>query len=253
MPIIPYQRVADVISKHLWLFLVASLFVQCAIAQTDSTTALREKAVEQNLHYLAIIKGHPDPGMSLADQMSRLHVPGVSIAVIHDKRIDWSKGYGVARLGGPPVSASTTLFSAASMSKPVTAMAVLRLVQEGKIDLDVDVNTYLKSWKIPANEYTKNHPVTVRELLSHTSGIGTHGGMIYDPDKGVPSMLEILDGKPPATTPPVRVESEPGQKYAYANGGYMILELLITELTGKPFAEAMRVGVGAYWNEPEHL
>ncbi len=171
--------------------------------------------------------------------MSRLHVPGVSIAVIHDKRIDWSKGYGVARLGGPPVSAST-LFGAASMSKPVTAMAVLRLVQEGKIDLDVDVNTYLKSWKIPANEYTKNHPVTVRELLSHTSGIGTHNGAIYDPDKGVPSMLEILDGKPPATTPPVRVEWEPGKKYAYANGGYMILELLITELTGKSFAEAMR-------------
>ena len=108
------------------------------------------------------------------------------------------------------------------MSKPVTAMAVLRLVQEGKIDMDVDVNTYLKSWKIPANEYTKDHPVTVRELLSHTSGIGTHGGMIYDPDKGVPSILEILAGKPPATTPPVRVESEPGQKYAYANGGYLI-------------------------------
>jgi CubicO group peptidase (beta-lactamase class C family) len=227
--------------KHFWLSLIASIFVQGSISQTtDGSAARHEKAVEGNLHYLAIIKGHPDPGMSLADQMSRLHVPGVSIAVIHDKRIDWSKGYGEARRGGPPVSASTTLFSAASMSKPVTAMAVLRLVEEGKIDLDVDVNTYLKSWKIPVNEYTKDHPVTVRELLSHTSGIGTHGGMIYDPDKGVPSMLEILDGKPPATTPAVRVESEPGQKYAYANGGYMILELLITELTGKPFAEAMK-------------
>jgi CubicO group peptidase (beta-lactamase class C family) len=163
----------------------------------------------------------------------------VSIAVIHDKRIDWSKGYGVARLGGPPVSAST-LFGAASMSKPLTAMAVLRLAQEGKIDLDVDVNTYLKSWKIPANEYTENHPVTVRELLSHTSGIGTHNGMIYDPDKGLPSVLEILEGKSPAKTPAVHVESEPGKKYAYANGGYLILELLVTELTGKSFAEAMR-------------
>ena len=225
--------------KHLWFSLIASLLVQCAIGQTDGSAARREKAVEENLRHLAVIKGRADPGMSLSDQMLRLHVPGVSIAVIHDKRIDWSKGYGVARLGGPPVSAST-LLGAASMSKPVTAMAVLRLAQEGKIDLDVDVNTYLKSWKIPANEYTKNHTVTVRELLSHTSGIGTHNGAIYDPNKGVPSMLEILDGKPPATTPPVRVESEPGRKYAYANGGYMILELLISELTGKPFAEAMR-------------
>lgn len=224
--------------KHLWFPLMVSLFVQGAMGQTDGSTARHEKAVEENLHYLAVIKGRPDPGMSLADQMSRLHVPGVSIAVIHNQRIDWSKGYGLTRLGGPPVSTST-LFGAASMSKPVTAMAILRLVQEGKIDLDVDVNTYLKSWKIPANEYTKDHPVTVRELLSHTSGIGTHSGMIYDPDKGIPSVLEILDGKAPATTAPVRVESEPGKKYAYANGGYLILELLITDLTGKPFAEAM--------------
>jgi CubicO group peptidase (beta-lactamase class C family) len=140
--------------KHLGLSLIASLFVQCAIGQTDDLTARHEKAVEENLRHLAVIKGRPDPGMSLADQMLRLHVPGVSIAVINDKRIDWSKGYGVMRLGGPPVSGST-LFSAASMSKPVTAMAVLRLAQEGKINLDVDVNTYLKSWKIPANEYTK--------------------------------------------------------------------------------------------------
>src|SRR4029077_777891 len=126
-----------------------------AIGQTDLSAARHEKAVEENLRYLAVIKGRPDPGMSLADQMLRLHVPGVSVAVIHNKRIEWSKGYGLARLGGPPVSAST-IFGAASMSKPVTAMAVLRLAQEGKIDLGADVNTYLKSWKIPANEYTKD-------------------------------------------------------------------------------------------------
>jgi CubicO group peptidase (beta-lactamase class C family) len=226
--------------KHFWVSLIISLFVQGAVGQTTDDSATRhEKAVEENLHYLAVIKGRPDPGMSLADQMVRLHVAGLSIAVIHDQRIDWSKGYGVGRLGGTPVSAST-VFGAASMSKPVTAMAVLRLAQEGKIDLDADVNTYLKSWKIPGNEYTKNHSVTVRELLSHTSGIGTHSGAIYDPNKRVPSMLEILDGKPPATTAPVRVESEPGKKYAYANGGYMILELLVSEVTGKSFAEAMR-------------
>ena len=225
--------------RYLWFSLMASVFVAGATGQTqDGVSARREKMVEENLHYLTVIKGRPSPGMSLADQMSRLHVPGVSIAVIHDKRIDWGKGYGVASLGGSPVSAST-LFGAASMSKPVTAMAVLHLAQEGKIDLDADVNTYLKSWKIPANEYTQNHPVTVRELLSHTSGIGTHNGALYDPDKGLPSTLEILDGKHPATTPPVRVESEPGKKYAYANGGYLILELLISDLTGKPFAKAM--------------
>lgn len=219
--------------------LIVGLDVLCAMGQAiNDLPAHHEKAVEENLRYATVIKGRPDPGMSLLEQMSKLHVPGVSIAVVHGMRVEWAKGYGVSRLGGPPVSTST-LFSAASMSKPLTAMAVLRLVQEGKVDLDTDVNTYLKSWKLPANQYTKKHPVTIRELLNHTSGIGTHSGAIYDPNKGVPSTLQILDGKSPATTPPVRVESEPGRKYAYANGGYLILELLITDLTGETFAQAM--------------
>ena len=219
--------------------LIVGLDVLCAMGQAiNDLPAHHEKAVEENLRYATVIKGRPDPGMSLLEQMSKLHVPGVSIAVVHGMRVEWAKGYGVSRLGGPPVSTST-LFSAASMSKPLTAMAVLRLVQEGKVDLDTDVNTYLKSWKLPANQYTNKHSVTIRELLNHTSGIGTHSGAIYDPNKGVPSTLQILDGTTPATTPPVRVESEPGRKYAYANGGYLILELLITDLTGETFAQAM--------------
>ena len=224
--------------KHLWFSLIASLFVQGAIGQSDGSAARHEKAVEENLRYLAVIKGRPDPAMSLADQMLRLHVAGVSIAVIHDRRIDWSKGYGVARLGRPPVSA-LTVFGAASMSKPVAAMAVLRLVQEGKIDLDADVNTYLKSWKIPANEYTKDHAVTVRELLSHTSGIGTHSGGIYDPDKGVPSVLALLDGTPGNDNSSSRGIGA-GQEVCVRQWRVPDPEPLITRLTGKPFAEAMR-------------
>jgi CubicO group peptidase (beta-lactamase class C family) len=141
--------------RDLLFSLMASLFVLGAMGQTSDRSAThREEAVEENLNHLTVIKGRSDPGMVLVNQMSRLHVPGVSIAVISGKRVDWSKGYGVARLGGPPVSEST-LFSAASMSKPVTAMAVLRLAQEDRIGLDADVNTYLKSWKIPANQYTR--------------------------------------------------------------------------------------------------
>jgi CubicO group peptidase (beta-lactamase class C family) len=109
--------------------------------------------------------------MFLLDQMSQLRVPGVSIAVIHNGKLEWAKGYGVTKLGGPPVSPDT-VFNAASMSKPLTAIAVMRLVQEGKVDLDRDVNSYLTTWKIPENQYTVLHKVTVRELLGHTSGIG---------------------------------------------------------------------------------
>jgi CubicO group peptidase (beta-lactamase class C family) len=225
---------------NLWFRLILCLCLLSAMGQTlRSNTADRRKAVEENLRHETVIKGQPDPGMLLIEEMSRLHVPGVSIAVVHDMKVEWAKGYGVARLGGPPVTPST-LFGAASMSKPLTAMAVLRLAQEGKIDLDTDVNVYLKSWKLPANEFTRSHPVTIRELLNHTSGIGTHSGGIYDPDKGLPSTLQMLDGKAPSTTAPVRVEAEPGSKYAYANGGYLILQLLITDLTGETFAKAMQ-------------
>ena len=199
----------------------------------------QEIAVEHNLLYYTVIRNHPDPPMSLVDQMARRHVPGVSIAVIHNGKIEWAKAYGVTKLGGPPVTPET-IFGAASMSKPLTAMAVLQLAQEGRIDLDRNVNDYLKSWKLPENQYTVRKKVTVRELLSHTSGIGTHNGAIYNPAKGIPTVLQILNGEKPATTPPVRVEAEPGSKYAYANGGYLILELLITEISGKPFAQYMQ-------------
>jgi CubicO group peptidase (beta-lactamase class C family) len=195
--------------------------------------------VEHHLLYQTTIKGAPDSGMSLEDQMAQLHVPGVSIAVIHEGHIEWTAAYGVVRLKGPHVTADT-LFNAASMSKPLTAMAVMKLVQDGRIDLDADANSYLKSWKIPDNEFTKDHRVTVRELLNHTSGIGMHSGELDDPDKGLPTVLQMLNGEKPATTGPVRVEAVPGSKYAYANGGYLILQLLVTEVTGEPFAPYMQ-------------
>ena len=153
-----------------------------------------------------------------------------------------AEGYGVVRLKGPHVT-TDTLFNAASMSKPLTAMAVMRLVQDGRIDLDADVNSYLKSWKIPSNQYTKDHQVTVRELLNHTSGIGMHNGEVDDPDKALPTMLQMLNGERPSTAGPVRVEAVPGTRYAYANGGYLILQLLVTEVTGKPFAQYMQEAI----------
>ena len=91
-----------------------------------------------------LVKGAQTTPRTLAQRMEDLHVPGVSIAVIHNGRIEWACGFGVTSIGGEPVR-TDTLFQAGSISKPVTAMAVLRLVQAGKLDLDVDVNQYLKT------------------------------------------------------------------------------------------------------------
>ncbi len=180
--------------------------------------------------------------MQLAAQMESLHVPAVSMAAIRDGRIDWVEAYGVASLGGPKAT-TRTLFGAASMSKPLTAVGVLKLVEDGKIDLDANVNQYLKRWKIPQSAFTIEKMVTVRELLNHTSGIGSHNGAFYDPRQPVPTLLQLLNGEKPATTPAVRVEAVPGTKFAYANGGYLVLQLLIEDVTGETFAHYMQRAV----------
>jgi CubicO group peptidase (beta-lactamase class C family) len=177
--------------------------------------------------------------MNLVSQMKALGVPAVSIAGIRNGRIDWARAYGVSSLQGAPVS-TETLFGAASISKPVTALGVLKLVEEGKIDLDANVNTYLKRWTIPDNQFTAQQKVTVRELLNHTSGIGTHNGDIYDPSAPIPTVLQLLEGEKPARSPPVRVEAIPGTEFAYSNGGYLVLSLLIEDVTGESFAAYMK-------------
>ncbi|HKO12834.1 MAG TPA: serine hydrolase domain-containing protein, partial [Acidobacteriaceae bacterium] len=202
-------------SVVMWGLAVAGLQ-----AQAGSSPSERRQGVEDHLCRYIVLRGKDHAAMTLAAQMSALHVPAVSLAAIRDGRIDWAEAYGVVSLGG--ASATTkTLFGAASMSKPVTAVGVLKLVQQGKIDLDTDVNQYLKQWKIPENPFTVAKKVTVRQLLNHTSGIGTHNGDIYDPNQPLPSLLDMLNGVKPARTAPVRVEAVPGTKFAYSNGGYL--------------------------------
>jgi CubicO group peptidase (beta-lactamase class C family) len=209
------------------------------VAQAPVTVEERISAVQSNLLEYARLGGDAAAAMHLDRRMADLHVPGVSIAVIRDGRLDWARAYGSTAIGGSPVT-TETLFSAESMSKPVTALAVLRLVEERKIDLDIDVNRYLKRWKIPENEFTVQNKVTIRELLNHTSGIGTHNGELYDPAKQLPTLIETLDGEAPARTAPVRVETMPGSKFQYSNNGYLVLQLLIEDVSGEGFPEFVR-------------
>ncbi len=185
-----------------------------------------------------IVKGEPAATAKLADRMAALHVPGVSIAVIHDGRIEWARGFGVTRSGGPPVTPDT-LFQAASISKPVAAMAVLHLVQAGKLSLDTDVNEYLKSWKVPANSFTERRKVTIRELLTHSAGMTVHGFGGYAGGAPVPTLIEVLNGEKPANSPPIRVDIEPGTLWRYSGGGYVVVQQLLLEVTGEPFPKLM--------------
>jgi CubicO group peptidase (beta-lactamase class C family) len=147
---------------------------------------------------------------AVRELMKQFNVPGVSVAVIKDFTIDSAKGFGVADAEtGAPVTVET-MFQAASISKTVAAMASLKAVQEGRFKLDQDVNTILKSWRLPGGEFTKERPVTPRALMSHTSGTGDGFGFPgYAPNVPLPTIVQILDGVPPSNRQKVRLERPP--------------------------------------------
>ncbi|MFH1235870.1 MAG: serine hydrolase domain-containing protein [Parcubacteria group bacterium] len=187
-----------------------------------------------------VVVGIPIPEDALTKVMVRYHVPGVSIAVVHRGRIDWAKGYGVCEYGKPDRVDSNTLFQAASISKPVSAVVALRMVDKGELTLDENVNLKLKSWKVPENEFTKKQAVTLRRLLSHSAGLPMHGVPEFIADAELPTLVQILDGNWSAATESVRPVVEPGTTYRYSGGGYIVLQLLLTDIAKRPFAELAR-------------
>lgn len=176
--------------------------------------------------------------------MQKYRVPGVSLAVISGFRLHWAKGYGIADAQtGRPVDVGTR-FQAASVSKPVTAMAVLKAAQDGRLSLDADINTILKAWKVPRSRLTTSAPVTPRALLSHTSGAGDGFGFPgYDPSQVRPTLVQILAGEKPSNVGPVFFERPPFTAFKYSGGGFLILQLALMDTLGKPFAEIMRHSV----------
>ena len=157
---------------------------------------------------------------SLQQLMERFGVPGLSVAVIKDGRIDIAKAYGLADVTAKSPVTPETAFQAASISKPVTAFAVMRLVEAGKLSLDENVNRYLKSWKVPENEFTRDRPVTLRALLSHTSGTGDGFGFPgYHPSSERPTLVQILNGDKPSNVGRVFWERPPFTAFKYSGGG----------------------------------
>ena len=172
--------------------------------------------------------------------LKKYNIPGASIAVFREFEIEWARGFGVANADTKEPVDTLTLFQAASISKPVAALAVMRLVREGRLDLDKNVNEYLTSWKLPENELTKVTPVTLRQILSHTAGLNVGGFKGYAEGVPVPTVPQLLDGKPPANSEAVRVTMPPGARFEYSGGGTTIMQLLVTDVLKMPFAEIVR-------------
>jgi CubicO group peptidase (beta-lactamase class C family) len=177
---------------------------------------------------------------TLGDRMHGLCTPGVSVAVIENFEIAWARGFGIRRMGERAAVQPDTPFQAGSISKPVFALAVMRLCQDERIDLDADIRTYLKSWQMPEGDDGWMPRVNLRQLLSHTAGTTVHGFPGYPAGAPWPSLAQVLDGAPPANTPPIFVDLIPGMQFRYSGGGTTIAQLAVTDLVGLAFPDLMR-------------
>ncbi len=195
--------------------------------------------VENGLLPPNAIEGRPAPGMKMAERMAVLKVPGVSVAVINNGKLEWARAYGVAEAGSDRKVTTQTLFQAASISKPVSAMGALALVERGKLSLDRDVNAHLTTWKLPKGAQSEGHPVTLRNLLNHSAGTTVHGFRGYAANEPLPTLLELLDGTKPANSAAVRVDMEPDAQWRYSGGGFSVAQLMMTTAAGKPFDALM--------------
>lgn len=221
---------------------LASLLLLMIAATNASAQGVDEqiKRVTSSMTPSIVIKGEPEKLHTLADSMAKYKVPGVSIALIHDGKLAWAQGFGVKTAGHHDAVTATTLFQAASISKPVSATAMLRLVEQGTLALDTPINTFLKTWKLADNAYTQTEPVTLRRLVSHSAGLNVHGFPGYASDAAIPTVQQILDGKKPANTRAIKVEMLPGSTWRYSGGGTTIMQLAMIETTGEAFPALMQ-------------
>jgi CubicO group peptidase (beta-lactamase class C family) len=175
----------------------------------------------------------------IVKRMHERNITGLSLAVVKDGKIIKAQGYGFTDKSNQTPVTPDTLFQAGSISKPVAAMAVLHLVEQGRLLLDENVNEKLRTWKVPENEFTKKKKITLRGILSHSAGVTIHGFPGYAVDSPRPSLVQVLDGTPPANTPAIRVDMVPGTLLRYSGGGYMVMQQLVIDVTEQPFAKFM--------------
>jgi CubicO group peptidase (beta-lactamase class C family) len=223
--------------------IIVVLLAAASCSQPGPSPEIQQKITHLENHLLAFKSpaGMLEPDaeqladpLTLAARMELYKTPGVGIAVVNGNQLEWAQSYGIMDQNtGQPVT-SETIFEAASTSKFVTAVLALHLVQNGTIDLDQDVNETLKSWQVPENEFTQKEKVTLRRLLTHLAGMPSTN-FDHDASGNYPTLLDVLNGAPPALNQPAVPELEPGAQWQYSNVGYDVIQLLLEDVTGKSF------------------
>lgn len=223
------------------LFIII-LFQSCMEKSNRDSSSIATKTdsikkVEKGLTTRVYIEG--DATWSIEGRMKHYGIPGVSIAVIHNGKIAWAKGYGITDKDTKLPVTTETLFQAAATSMPVSAYGALHLVAQNKVDLDTNINNYLKSWQVPENEFTKQQKVTLRNLLNHSAGIYPRGTGRYDRTDTIPALVEILNGSYPAKNEPITTNKVPEESVRFAYASYVPVQQLMLEIEQKTFPEIM--------------
>ncbi len=231
--------------KYLLFLLIFTVQTTFSLeAQTKKYPADIEERIRQVENNLA---GRTQTGendtWTLTERMKRYNINGVSIAVIHNYQIEWARGYGFADVSEKRPVTEKTLFQAASISKSLNSVGVLKLAQEKRIDLNSDINKYLVTWKFPYDEKSNNIVINVANLLSHTGGLTVSGFPGYAKGQILPSIQQILDGLKPSNTEPVRSSIEPGKRVIYSGGGVTISQLIVMDITNQPYDIFMKENV----------
>ena len=225
------------------LLSLSGLFVRvhavAAAAAVDQRIMKFESGLAEFNPEATAASGQNPRQLTLAERMAFYKVPGVSIAVINEQRIEWTKSYGVLKAGDTAAVTPASIFEAASTTKAVIAVIVLGLVQEGKLDLDADVNTYLTSWRVAENDLTRQQKVTLRLLLTHRAGLPMTN-FPYDEKSAPPTLQQVLKGERPAMNKAAVVQLLPGSRWQYSNIGYVVIQQLLEDVLAKPLAEIAR-------------
>lgn len=175
---------------------------------------------------------------NIIELMNKHNIYGASITIVKNMKIVFSKAFGKKEVGSDDKVTNNTHFLAGSVSKPIFALGVMILYQNNKLNIDVDVDQYLSSWQIPES-YGMQNKITLRQLLTHTSGATVHGFQGYNIKDKIPTIVQILNGEPPANSPKVEIDLIPGTSWRYSGGGITIAQLTVCDLLKKDFPEIM--------------
>ena len=221
------------------LALAIGLFGILELPAQSSQHEVKIKAIEKGLLPVIGIEGESSPTWSIQERMNHHNVPAVSIAFFDEGKSQWTKTYGYLTSDSLKAVDEQTMFQAASISKPVAGLGAMTLVEDGMLDLDKDVNQYLKDWQIEQGPWNSDEHVDFRNLITHTGGLTVHGFRGYASDEAVPTTIQVLNGDGPANSDPIVLDTFPNALWRYSGGGYTIAQKVMSDITGQEFHKIM--------------